>query len=146
MAVTRFYRQSASAVGQWLTLRRADAKPRGLYELQWGFVIAFICILTFKPFSLRSLIQCPDEFNYNPETWPVVPCSSHVHRSQRYNAMQAIDGEPCICIECRSQDNGTRVMQWSCCEHFIYIVLFCSFKSKVNIFKCQFMYNVPNVR
>jgi hypothetical protein len=78
--------------------------------------------LTFMPFT-----QCPDEILYNLEKRPAVPFRSRVHPwftpvlmsiysymcsissiliwSQRYNAMQAIDGELCICIECHSQVN-----------------------------------------
>jgi hypothetical protein len=37
---------------------------------------SLIAILTFRPFSLESpLSQCPiNEFTYNPEKWPDVPC------------------------------------------------------------------------
>jgi hypothetical protein len=66
----------------------------------WKSAPSFVrlSILTFRPVLLGSLIQCPDEFNYNPKRRPAVPSSCHVYRSQCYNAMQSNRRQLCIIL------------------------------------------------
>jgi hypothetical protein len=84
-------------------------KPSRSDFFQMSMFMCFI-ILTL---SFGSLVQCPDEIRHNSVGVPAVPFKeplpAYAPSTQQYyfrfernnamNAMEIIDGEPCICIE-----------------------------------------------
>jgi hypothetical protein len=79
----------------------------GLYGRQWTHGGAF---WHSGQFYSVSLINCPDEIRHNSAGIPAVPFKEPLpayspradfrfQRNNAMNAMETIDGEPCICIE-----------------------------------------------
>jgi hypothetical protein len=71
-------------------------QPGGVLDTISSKIVRYVIfILTFRPFSLGSLMQCPDGFNYNPDNrlFHLVLMSIGRSRCNANNRRQ-----PCICI------------------------------------------------